>query len=87
MEQLPAGAVRENAIGSYLEAVRLWNPGAGARLALQTADPNVRQQRVEQCFVLWLAWDPAAAKDWLKQTDFPEDTKGRWLSEKPDNEF
>jgi hypothetical protein len=81
VEQLPAGAVRESAIGSYVEAVRMWNPGVGARLALLTADASEREQRVEPCIVLWLAWDPAAAKLWLKGTDFSDAIKNRWLQE------
>jgi hypothetical protein len=82
IEQLPAGPLREGAIGNYVEAVCQYDPGAGARLALKMADATERERRVEQCFVVWLAWNPAAAKQWLKDTDFSDATKNRWLSPK-----
>jgi len=87
VDELPAGQVLENAIGCYVEAVRLWDPGAGARLALKTVDPVAREHRVEQCFSQWLAWDPNSAKEWLKGTDFSDAVKSRWLSEKPNLGF
>jgi hypothetical protein len=87
VDQLPAGPVRESAIGNYVEAVRQYDPGAGARLALKTADAAERERRVEQCFVVWLAWDPDSAKQWLKGADFSEALKNHWLSEKPSPGF
>jgi hypothetical protein len=65
IEQLPAGPVRESAIGNYVEAAE-------------------REQRVEPCFAVWLAWNPDAAKPWLQGADFSEAVKNRWLSEKPE---
>jgi len=38
---------------------------------------------VEQCFQLWLAWDPNSARRWLAGTDFSEEIKQHWLSESP----
>ena len=87
MDQLAPGPVRESAISSYAEAVGQWNPEAGARLALKTADPAAREQRVKECFLQWLAWDSDSAKRWLKETSLPEGVKSRWLSEKPRPEF
>jgi hypothetical protein len=80
VEQLPPGPVRESAIGTYAEAVSQWNPEAGARLALKTADPIARENRVQPCFGQWLAWNPVAAKAWLKETSFSDEVKGRWLA-------
>ncbi len=65
----------------------IWNPGAGARMAQKTADPVARESRVHECFSTWLAWDPDSAKQWLKETGFPDEVKSRWLSEKPRPEF
>jgi hypothetical protein len=83
VDRLPSGPLRESAIGSYVEEVRIWDPGAGCRLASKTVDAVARQQRTEQCFTLWQAWDPDSAQRWLKETDFPDEIKQRWLSEKP----
>jgi len=85
VDQLSAGPVRESAIGSYVETVRLWNPAAGARLGWKTADPAERERRVEPCFILWLAWDPVSAKQWLKGTNLPDAVQNRWLAEKPED--
>ena len=63
------------------------DPGAGARLALKTADPVARESRVHECFSMWLAWDPDAAKPWLKGADFSDAVKNRWLAEKANSEF
>ena len=83
IKQLPAGPLRKSAIGNYIEVIRLYDPGASARLVLKTADAAERDRCVKPCFVVWLASDPNAAKLWLKGTDFSETTKNRWLSEKP----
>ncbi len=87
VDQLLPGGLRESSIETYVEAVRIWNPGAGARLALKTADPVAREKRVHACFRTWLAWDPDAAKQWLTETDFSDAVKNRWLSEKADSGF
>jgi predicted phosphoadenosine phosphosulfate sulfurtransferase len=79
--------VREKAIETYVEAVRIWNPGAGTRMALKTADPVARESRVHESFRTWLAWDPDSARQWLKGADFSEAVKTRWFSEKPNPEF
>ena len=83
VDQLAAGPVRESAIGSYVDSVCLWNPEAGAHLALKTVDPVARENRVERCVRQWLAWDPKGAKKWLNQTSFPEEVKARWLADLP----
>ena len=70
VDHLAAGPVRESAIGSYVDSVRLWNPEAGARLALKTVDPVARENRVERCVRQWLAWDPAGARKWLEESGF-----------------
>ena len=85
--RLAPGPVRESAIEAYVGAVRVWNPGAGARMALQTADPTARESRVHECFGSWLAWDGDSAKQWLRDADFPEAVKNGWLSEKPNSGF
>jgi ABC-type transport system substrate-binding protein len=46
-----------------------------------------RESRVHECFSTWLAWDPDSAKQWLKETGFPDEVKNRWLSEKPGQEL
>jgi len=83
VENLPGGPLRESAIASYIDAVKSWNPAAGAKLALQSADPSARILRVEQCLRLWLLWDPAGAGSWLEQTDFSTELKRRWISQLP----
>ena len=86
VDQLAAGPVRESAIGSYVDSVCLWNPEAGVRLALKTVDPVARENRVERCVRQWLAWDPAGARKWLDQTNFPGEVKTRWLEEPSSNQ-
>ena len=87
VDQLPPDPVRESAIGSYAQTACLWNPEAATQMAFKTADLEAREQRVESCFRLWLAWDPNSAKRWLAATDFPEETRQRWLSEIPTPAF
>lgn len=81
------GAIRDGAIGRYVEVASAWHPEAAARLALKTGDPTARQQRVEQSIHLWLACDPDSAKRWLAKINLPDETKQRWLSEKPASQF
>jgi hypothetical protein len=80
VDKLPSGALRERAIGVYAEAVYLWNPEAGARLAVKSVNPAERETRVERCFRQWLAWEPERARVWLKETSFAEEMKARWLT-------
>jgi len=87
VEALPIGPIRDSAIGAYVEAASAWHPEAAARLAVKTADPLARQERVRQCFRLWLACDSESAKQWLKQTDFAEEDKRSLLSQIPSLEF
>ena len=87
VEALPIGPIRDSAIGAYVEAANAWHPEAAARLAVKTADPLARQERVRQCFRLWLACDSESATQWLKQTDFPEEDKRTLMSQKPSLEF
>jgi hypothetical protein len=87
VERMPSGPVRESAIGCHVEIVRLWNPELGVRLALKTEDPSERENRVRPCFVQWFAWDPSAARAWIKDAPIPDQTKIRWLSEKPEPVF
>ncbi len=58
----------------------LWNPEAGARLAVKSVNPVEREKRVERCFRQWLAWEPECAKAWLKETNFPDEVKAGWLA-------
>jgi hypothetical protein len=87
VDRLPPGAVRESAIGAYVGAVHGWNPGAGVRMALKTEDPAAREGRAHECFRTWLAWDPDSAKQWLGESDFSDEVKSLWLSEKPESGF
>ena len=87
VEQLPAGSIRESAIGTYVEAASMWHPEAAARLALKTTDSVARQQRVEHCFRLWLTCDPDSAREWLKEANLTEEQKRSLLSQKPSLEF
>jgi hypothetical protein len=87
VERLPSGALRDSAIGAYVEAAGAWQPEAAARLTLKTSDTTKRQQLVEQCFRFWRASDPASAERWLKGTDLDEQTKTAWLSAQTTSEF
>ncbi len=87
VERLPIGPIRDGAIGAYVEAADMWHPEAAARLAAKTANSVARVQRVEQCFRFWLACDSDAAKQWLKESDLPEEHKRNLLSQKPSFEL
>lgn len=87
VERMPSGPVRESTIGCYVDVVRLWKPELGARLGLKTEDPSERENRVRPCFLQWIAWDPSAARAWIKDAPIADQTKTRWLSEKPEPVF
>jgi hypothetical protein len=80
VEQLSPGPAREAAIDSYIAAVKPWNPEACSALALEAAEPAARQRHLEECFPLWLMWDPVRARHWLMATDLPGSLRDRLLS-------
>ena len=87
VEQLAVGPVRESAIETYVEAVRIWNPGAGVRMAMKAADPSVRERLAHPGFVTWLSWDPESARQWLKEAGLAEAVKQQWLTEKAERDL
>ena len=85
--KLPAGGIRDTAIETYVEAVHVWHPEAAARLAAKAQDPALRERAVEKALTLWLELDPDSARRWLADTEFPGETRRRWISLKPSAEF
>jgi hypothetical protein len=87
IEQLPMGVIRDAAIENYVEAVYGWHPEAAARRAIKASEPAVRERAVEKTMTLWLKLDPDAAKRWLADTEFSEETKRRWIDSNSTAEF
>jgi len=87
VRELPPGPLRESAIATHAETACQWNPEIATRLASETLNPEARRNLVGKCFKIWLAWDPAAARQWLGEADFPETMKHAWLEFKPEPEI
>jgi hypothetical protein len=87
IEQLPVGVIRNAAIENYVEAVYAWHPEAAARCAIKASDPAVRERAVDKAMPLWLKLDPDAAKQWLADAEFSDETKRRWIASLSTAEF
>src|SRR5690606_34586842 len=79
VENLPSGQLRDNVIEACVEAVFVWQPEAAARLAAKIGDSTARERTIEKALAVWLQLDSDAAKRWLADAEFSNETKARWI--------
>jgi hypothetical protein len=79
IHSLAPGPAAQAAISGYIDAVVYWAPDLAAQHAL-ALDPPFRDEKLVPSVGRWLELDPAAAKQWLKKTNVPKETKERCLA-------
>jgi len=87
VETLPSGRLRDNVIQACVEAVHVWQPEAAARLAAKITESSAREYNIEKALAVWLQLDGEAAKRWLADAAFSNETKARWIALKPESDF
>jgi hypothetical protein len=81
VESLPAGAIRDTAISTYIDTACYWTPERAAKLALSLTDETTRRQKLEVCLEHWKELDTTSLPQWLKTAPLPADLKDRWLAQ------
>jgi len=76
---LTPGAGSDIAIAAYVEKVSVQFPEMAAEWANEIRDAKLRQQRLENLAESWLQSDPPAARQWLAQSNLPQEVKTRLL--------
>lgn len=78
VKELPSGKPREAALQSLVNSLQYGDPKAAAQWVENVADPNQRNQMMENVARHWLETD-SSAKTWILNSSLPEETKTRLL--------
>jgi len=81
VESLPAGAIRDTAIATYIDTACYWRPERTAALALSLTDEVARRQKLEICLDQWMKLDTASLAQWLQTAPLPVDLKDKWQAQ------
>jgi len=76
---LPGGKPRDGAVRSLVNGIAESDPAMAFEWAATVQDESARHSLLEKTLQSWRTLDPAAARDTILSTDWPEAEKTRWL--------
>ena len=76
---LPGGKSRDLAVSSLVGGIADTDPAMAFEWANTTQEETTRSSLLERSLQSWRQLDPEAARTTILNTDWPEETKTRWL--------
>lgn len=82
--ELPAGAIRDQALAALTLGQSYSAPNTAATRAMEIGDATVRYDALDRLMTSWMNRDSKTAEGWLdSQTDLPREWVAEWLAIKP----
>lgn len=78
VDSLPEGGLRQTALESYSDAANRWTPDLAVKRAVDLENETIRKQKVEVCLQRWIELDPAAARQWVRESKLSPEIKARF---------